>query len=33
VRAASYSAMDRFAYFQEANETLIILQLEGREAL
>ncbi len=33
VRAADYSAMDRFAYFQESNETVVILQLEGREAL
>lgn len=33
VRAAHYSATDRFAYFSEANETLIILQLEGKEAL
>ncbi len=33
VRAAQYSALDRFAYFQQANETVIILQLEGKEAI
>lgn len=33
VRAARYSSTDRFAYFSEANETLVILQLEGKEAL
>ncbi len=33
VRAANYSALDRNKYFQKANETLIILQLEGVEAL
>jgi len=33
VRAARYSALDRNKYFQEANETLVILQLEGVEAL
>jgi 4-hydroxy-2-oxoheptanedioate aldolase len=33
VRAAKYSAQDKFSYFQEANETVIILQLEGREAI
>lgn len=33
VRAAQYSNKDRFSYFEEANETLIILQLEGVEAI
>ena len=33
VRAADYSAMDRFRYFAEANEALVILQLEGTEAI
>lgn len=29
VRAARYSDMDRQSYFQSANETIIVLQLEG----
>jgi 4-hydroxy-2-oxoheptanedioate aldolase len=33
VRAARYSSMDRFVYFQEANETLVVVQLEGAEGL
>ncbi len=33
VRAAAYSAMDRYAYFKQANEALLIIQLEGKEAL
>jgi len=33
VRAADYSARDKFEYFKEANEVLIILHLEGRKAL
>ncbi len=33
VRAAQYSAMNRFDYFKDANEALIILQLEGEEAV
>lgn len=33
VRAADYSSMDRFRYFKEANEAVIILQLEGEEAI
>jgi len=33
VRAADYSAKGRDAYFQTANERLLIVQLEGREAL
>ena len=33
VRAAQYSALERNEYFRQANQTLIILQLEGIEAL
>lgn len=33
VRAAEYSSMDRYEYFNIANESLIILQLEGEEAI
>ncbi|MDD4756908.1 HpcH/HpaI aldolase family protein [Petrimonas sp.] len=33
VRAADYSSADRFQYFKEANEAVIILQLEGNEAI
>ena len=33
VRAACYSAMERSAYFQEANQALVIIQLEGRQAI
>lgn len=33
VRAANYSSTDRFEYFKQANENLIILQLEGKEAI
>lgn len=33
VRAANYSATDRFDYFRAANETVVIVQLEGKEAL
>lgn len=33
VRAARYSSMDRFAYFREANETLVVVQLEGVRGL
>lgn len=33
VRAANYSSMDRFQYFKAANESIIILQLEGAEAI
>jgi len=32
-RAADYSAMDKFKYFREANEAVIILGLEGKEAI
>ncbi len=33
VRAAGYSSMDRYEYFKKANESVIILQIEGKEAL
>jgi len=33
VRAADYSSADRFAYFSESNETVIVLQLEGVDAI
>ncbi len=33
VRAAHYSAMNRYEYFRSADDNLIILQLEGQEAL
>lgn len=33
VRAAEYSLKDRNEYFKEANETVVILQLEGTEAI
>lgn len=33
VRAACYGTQDRFSYFKEANEALVILQVEGREGL
>ena len=33
VRAARYSAMDRFEYFREANNTLVVLQLESSNAI
>lgn len=33
VRAANYSAMDRYQYFSESNKNLVILQLEGKEAI
>jgi 4-hydroxy-2-oxoheptanedioate aldolase len=33
VRAASYSSLDRYEYFAQANTTLVILQLEGAEAV
>ena len=32
-RAGDYSAMDKFQYFKEANEAVIILGLEGKEAI
>ncbi len=33
VRAAEYSMKDRKRYFSEANEALVVLQLEGTEAI
>lgn len=33
VRAADYSAMEKRAYFKRANEALLVIQLEGAEAL
>ncbi|NJD04788.1 MAG: aldolase [Ruminiclostridium sp.] len=33
VRAAGYSAMDRFDYIQKANEAIVILQLESSESI
>ncbi len=33
VRAARYSVTERERYFPEANETLVIVQLEGQEAM
>lgn len=32
-RGANYSAMDRYEYFKLGNETLIVIQLEGKEAI
>jgi len=33
VRAANYSSMDKFEYFKATNEALIIIHLEGQEAV
>lgn len=33
VRAARYSSQDKFEYFQEANEALVIAQVEGQEGV
>ena len=33
VRAANYSALDKFEYFRQANETIVILQIEGEEGV
>lgn len=33
VRAARYSTTDRYEYFSQANDTILILQLEGTEAV
>ena len=33
VRAAHYSAMDRYDYFKSANESVIILQIEGQSGI
>jgi len=33
VRSAGYSSMDKNAYFRQANEAFLVIQLEGEEAL
>lgn len=33
VRAADYSAKDRYAYFKDANQTVTVLQVEGQEGI
>ncbi|MBE6689277.1 MAG: aldolase [Ruminococcaceae bacterium] len=33
VRAAKYSSMDRFEYFEKANQSVIIMQIEGCEGI
>lgn len=33
VRAAKYTATDRYEYFENANDNVVILQLEGNEAI
>lgn len=33
VRAAGYSSKDRFEYFKEANDIVIIVQIEGQEGI
>lgn len=33
VRAANYSAKDRFEYFKDANESVTVLQIEGKEGI
>lgn len=33
VRAAKYSSMDRYEYFRMANEALVLIQLEGEDAI
>ncbi len=33
VRAAEYSSMDKTVYFEQSNEALVVLQIEGREAI
>ncbi len=33
VRAADYSAKDRFEYFKDANEAVTVLQIEGKEGI
>ncbi len=33
VRAAEYSAMDRFEYFKQANESVVIVQIEGNDGI
>jgi 4-hydroxy-2-oxoheptanedioate aldolase len=33
VRSAKYSSQDRFEYFRESNDAVVVLQLEGQEAM
>ena len=33
VRAADYSAKDRFEYFADANKSVVIMQIEGKEGI
>lgn len=33
VRAANYSSKDRFQYFQDANQAVLVLQIEGQEGI
>jgi len=33
VRAADYSSMDRFEYFKDANQNIVVIQLEGVEGV
>ena len=33
VRAANYSSKDRFQYFKDANDSIIVLQIEGQEGI
>ena len=33
VRAANYSALEKYKYFKEANKAIIVIQLEGLEAI
>lgn len=33
VRAANYSAQDRFEYFKDADNTVVVLQIEGQQAI
>ncbi len=33
VKAANYSSMDRFEYFKDANENIIVIQIEGIEGV
>lgn len=33
VRAAEYSALNRFEYFKQANESVVILQIEGNDGV
>jgi len=33
VRSADYSAKDRFEYFKDANDSIVVLQIEGQNAI